>query len=375
MPRHKAAPMPSGSELRVVLTGGGSGGHLYPLIAIWQTATRRYPRLRTWYVGSRSGLESRRSLPADWTVHLVRVRGIRGTPVWTRTFRTGAMLAQAVRIAILYGRWRPHVVIASGGYASGPAALAAILRRVPLVLHEQNVYPGWATRWLQRWASAVALTYPTDYPYRPPIRVVGNPVRQEFFTIPHDRPPWPPFRILVLGGSQGAAWLNRHIPDVIERLRTLGQDIEVFHQTGPADVDTVRERYRWAGIPAEVFAFYDRIWEFFARSHLVICRAGSTTLAELAAARMAAILIPLEGVAGNHQLINARYWADVGACWMVRQSEPIDRLVTLCAMLYNAPEQWQAVRTRAGALAQPRAAELWEWLENLHIIPRTCPSE
>ncbi len=368
--------MSSGSELRVVLTGGGSGGHLYPLIALWQTAVRRYARLRTWYVGSRWGLEAERPLPPDWTVQLVRVRGIRGTRFWTRTYRVGEMLAQALRLAIQYGRWRPHVVIASGGYASGPAAFAAVLRRVPLVLHEQNVHPGWATRWLQRWASAVALTYPTDYPFRPPIRVVGNPVRQEFFTIPTDRPPWPPFRILVLGGSQGAAWLNRHIPDLVERLRTLGQHIEVFHQTGPVDVDCVRRRYRLAGIPAEVCAFHDRIWEVFARSHLVICRAGSTTLAELAAARMAAVLIPLEGVAGDHQYANARYWSDIGAGWMVRQHEPIDRLVTLCTMLYNAPEQWQAVRIRAGTLARPHAAaELWEWLENLHVIPRTDQPE
>lgn len=356
-----------GGAMRIVLTGGGSGGHLYPLVALGEEARRRYAGLRCLYVGSRYGVEARRRLPDDWEVCLLPVRGLRGKrPV--EAFRAGLGLGQSLWVAYRrLRRWRPDVVVSSGGYAGVAAAVAARWLGVPVFLHEQNVAPGWATRWISRWARGLALTYPVEGRWRCPVETVGNPVRREFFELPWERPPWPPFRVLVVGGSQGSRFLNAVVPVALAQVRRLGGEVEVVHQAGPQEAEAVRARYREADVPAQVADFLDPIGPHYGWAHVVISRAGSTTLAEIAAARMAAVLVPLEGVAGDHQRANAQYWADRGAALMFRQTMTPDDLARLLIELYNRPDRWREVRERAGRLAWPHAARaFWEWVEALH---------
>jgi UDP-N-acetylglucosamine--N-acetylmuramyl-(pentapeptide) pyrophosphoryl-undecaprenol N-acetylglucosamine transferase len=353
--------------MRIVLTGGGSGGHLYPLVALGEEARRRYADVRCLYVGSRYGVEARRRLPNDWEVCLLPVRGLRGKRPWAAVW-AGLGLVWSVRQAYRYLRsWRPDVVVSSGGYAGVAASVAARWLGVPVFLHEQNVTPGWATRWISRWARGLALTYPIEGSWPCPVKTVGNPVRREFFELPWERPPWPPFRVLVVGGSQGSRLLNAVVPTALAQVHRLGYGVEVVHQAGPHEVDAVQVRYRQAGIPARVADFLDPIGPHYGWAHVVVSRAGSTTLAEIAAARMTAVLVPLEGVAGDHQWANAQYWAERGAALVFRSTAAPEDLARLLMELYNRPDRWREVRERAGRLAWPHAARaFWEWVESLH---------
>ncbi len=351
---------------RVVFTGGASGGHFFPLVALLEYARQQWPHIQACFIGSTQGIESSIAPQYPWQVAFLPVQPFRDRALPGR-IRSGWFLIRSTLAAHhLLRRFRPDLVIGSGSYASVPAALAARYLKCPLILHEQNVYPGQAIRWMMKWARGIALTYPPPEPLPIPHECVGNPVRKEFFHIPNERPPWPPFRILIVGGSQGSRFLNERVPEAIHHLTRTGMVLEVFHQTGPRDVEKVADHYRQIGIRAHVQPFFNPMADIFARVHLVIARAGSTTLAELAAAQMAAILVPLEGLAGNHQLENARFFAEQHAALLYRQDDPVDHLVYLIADVINHPETWRQLRMQMGQFARIDAAErFWSWVHTL----------
>ncbi len=219
-------------------------------------------------------------------------------------------------------RLQPDLVIGMGGYVSGPAGLAAWRQGLPLVLHEQNAVMGSTNRYLGRLATRIFLTFPETEANPAPHKSIwsGNPVRPEFTAAAPPRPARP-FTVLVMGGSQGARQLNRQMLAALPFLQEVREKLQLIHLTGTADYDQVQAAYQAAAFPAEVYSFSPRVADFMRRAHLVICRAGASTLAELLACGRVGLLVPYPYAANQHQEKNARYLVAAGAAYHVPDQE------------------------------------------------------
>jgi len=319
----------------VVIAGGGTGGHLFPGLAV-ATELRRGGVEIAW-LGARRGLEATRIPATGIPIRLLAVTGAAGR---SPAARTGAALRVApavLQAAAFLLRRRAGAVLSVGGYASLPGALAAALLGVPIVLQEQNALPGLANRFLAPWASAIACGFAEAVGAFPslPARWTGNPVRAEFFAVP--APPLDPVVVLVMGGSQGSAFLNRVIP--LAFAASAGPRPRIVHQAGPRWEAEVRARYAEAGVAAEVVGFLEQPAAALAQAALVVARAGALTVAELAAARRAALLVPFAAAAHAHQLANARALAATGAAEVVAEAEGTPEvLASALARLLAHPE-------------------------------------
>jgi UDP-N-acetylglucosamine--N-acetylmuramyl-(pentapeptide) pyrophosphoryl-undecaprenol N-acetylglucosamine transferase len=341
-------------ELVVVVAGGGTGGHLFPGIAAAEALSRRR-RCRITFVGSSRGIETRVVPKRGYPLRTLPVRALRGQgPLGfaAAALRVPASVGSAWKIL---GELRPDVLIGVGGYASAPAVVAARLRGVPTVLLEQNAHPGLTNRVLARFADRVCVAFPESAAYFPPAKTIetGNPVR------PPDEKPRTAhggFSILVFGGSAGAHRLNEVGVEAIARLEREG--LRVLHQTGEADLESVRRRYREHGIDADVRPFIDDMAAAYAAADLVVCRAGATTLAELTALGRPAVLVPYPYAADDHQRKNAESLVRRGAAAMIldRELTP-EGLAGAIAQLREAPDRLAAMAAAARALGRPDAAE------------------
>jgi UDP-N-acetylglucosamine--N-acetylmuramyl-(pentapeptide) pyrophosphoryl-undecaprenol N-acetylglucosamine transferase len=346
--------------LHILFAGGGTAGHLVPGLAVAQTLVRRAPGSRLTFVGSGKPRER----------ELVAAAGFdyRELPCAGRPAGLGGWLKSAWKNACgLAGAWgmlraEPfHAVVGLGGYASLPAAQSAAWLGLPLVLLEQNVLPGRATRWLAAAARVVCTAFEATRDWLPAgcrLAVTGNPVRSEIVAarrVADQR------QLVVLGGSGGAAALNRAVPAALSQLAHLRHGWQVVHQSGEAECQATRERYQAHGITADVRPFIHDMPQVLANSDLAISRAGGTTLAELAALGLPAILVPFPHAADNHQRLNAQWAACQGGCLLVdeRPSEPsLERRLSqsLAPLLVDAvPRQRMAQAMRR--LARPTAAD------------------
>src|SRR5690606_8927120 len=281
---------------RVVVAGGGTGGHLYPGIAVARAMQRRDPELQVSFVGTARGLE-RRVVPAEgFELDLIRSAGLKGKSAGAVARGVGVLPLSAVDAWQVLTRRRPALVIGVGGYSSGPVVALAALRGTPTLLLEQNAMPGLTNRLLARMVDAAAVTYEASLPWFHGHGVVtGNPVRDAFLSVPAREGGRQRRSLLVFGGSQGARAINQAMVAAATALRGVPGELAIVHQTGNADEESVREGYQKAGVAAEVHAFLDDMPARMAEADLVICRAGATTLAEITAAGRASILIPLPG--------------------------------------------------------------------------------
>jgi UDP-N-acetylglucosamine--N-acetylmuramyl-(pentapeptide) pyrophosphoryl-undecaprenol N-acetylglucosamine transferase len=256
-------------------------------------------------------------------------------------------------------RRRPSLVIGVGGYSSGPVVALAALRGVPTLLLEQNAMPGLANRLLARLVDAAAVTYDASLPWFHGHGVVtGNPVRDAFLSVP-PRPAGGSDRtLLVFGGSQGARAINQAMVAAAPHIRDVPGALAIVHQTGPRDEDSVREGYRKAGVPAEVYAYLDDMPRHMADADLLVCRAGATTLAELTAAGRAAVLIPFPDATDDHQRKNAAALAEAGAAVVVDERElTAEGLAATIGGLLRDDARRAQVAARARTFARPDAAE------------------
>ena len=282
-------------ELSVVIAGGGTGGHLFPGIAVAREIQRRVPGARVSFAGTSRGLEAT-VVPAEgFELDLIRSAGIKGKSVRARVRGASLIVPSLLDAWRLVSRRRPQAVVGVGGYSSGPIVMVAWLRGVPTMVLEQNAMPGLTNRLLARVVRAAAVTYEeTLKHFRGRGFVSGNPVRQEFFAAASEpRSGATSFRkVLVLGGSQGAHVLNVAVsaaaPSWFQRFGSL----DVVHQTGARDLDAVRRAYQAAGVPARAESFLNPVAPEMAAAELVICRAGATPLAEGSASGRPAILVP-----------------------------------------------------------------------------------
>ena len=323
-----------------VIAGGGTGGHLFPGLAV-AVELQRAGAAVAW-LGARRGLEATRVPALGVPLRLLAVTGAVGRSPLARAGAALRMPPAVLQAALFLLRRRAGAVLSVGGYASLPGALAAALLGVPLVLQEQNAVPGVANRFLAPWASVIACGFAEAVAAFPslPARWTGNPVRAEFFAVPppHLDPPG----VLVLGGSQGSAFLNRVMPHALAALP--GARPRVLHQAGPRWEEEVRQRYAQAGIAADVVAFLERPADALAQVALVVARAGALTVTELAAARRAALLVPFAAAAHEHQLANARALAATGAAEVVVEAAATPE--ALAAALSRLLVQPEALRRR-----------------------------
>ena len=316
------------SPLRVVIAGGGTGGHLYPGIAVARELLARRPDAEVSFAGTRRGIEARVIPREGFALDLIRSSGVKGKSIVDRV--RGALLVPISLVdawRIVSAR-RPSLVIGVGGYSSGPVVLIACLRSVPTMLLEQNAVPGLTNRVLSRFVVAAAVTFEsTQAFFGAKAFVSGNPVRPEFFTAsgPHQESALDDqtsdTRVLVFGGSQGAHAINVAMVEAASQLAAGGSRISFVHQTGERDVEMVRAAYRQAGLQADVEPFLYDMGRQLGQADVVVCRAGATTLAEITAAAKAAVLIPLPTATDDHQRRNAEALADAGAAELLLQRD------------------------------------------------------
>ena len=343
----------------LVIAGGGTGGHLYPGIAVARELLRRVPDARVSFAGTARGLEARVVPKEGFELDVIRSAGLKGNSIAARAQGAAPVPVGLMDAWRLIARRRPHVVMGVGGYSSGPVVLAAALRRIPTMVLEQNAVPGLTNRMLAPWVRAAAVTFEQALSYfRGRGFVSGNPVRQEFFeTSGGEDRTWRSPAILVLGGSQGAHAINivfqAAAPLLFQRLPGL----TLVHQTGERDLVNVREAYQRAGVQAQVAPFLDAVAAEMAAADIVVGRAGATTLAELAAAGRPAVLVPFPGATDDHQRKNADVLAAAGAAVMLDERElTAERLADVIASLMDDAARRREMAAAIRIFARPNAA-------------------
>jgi UDP-N-acetylglucosamine--N-acetylmuramyl-(pentapeptide) pyrophosphoryl-undecaprenol N-acetylglucosamine transferase len=336
-----------------VMAGGGTGGHVIPALAVARELRARGHTVR--FIGTERGLEARLVPAADFPIDWIRIGGLKRVG-WRQAIGTLAALPASVRQAWqILDRVSAAGVFSTGGYAAGPVLLAACLKRIPIVMMEANAVPGFTHRHLARFAARAMVSFPETQRWFPRGRteVTGLPVREEFFAVSR-KPPGQPLTLLVTGGSQGSRTLNR----AVEESRRMWPEGEVrlIHQTGAAAFPDLDERFPFEA-SFEVCAFIEDMPGAFARADLVLCRAGMSTLSELAAAGKPSILVPFPGASDQHQLRNAEAFERAGAARLILDREMNGtRLVEEVMRLAHAPERLLAMGEAARRLAKPAAA-------------------
>lgn len=338
----------------MVVAGGGTGGHLFPGLAVAEAAAAQGASIL--FVGSSTGIEARVVPQTRFPFRAIPIHGLRGRG-WRGLFQLAWQLpAGVVRAWRILGAFGSDVVLGVGGYASFPIVTAAWLRGVPSVLLEQNARPGWANRVLGRVAARVCTTFAESNRYFPSAKVVltGNPVRA---FAPLAAAEKRGFTVLAFGGSQGAHRINEALHEAAPLLRNAIPGFRIIHQTGAADHDRLQARYRDLGVAAEVRPFIDDMGAAYGRADLVVCRAGATTVAELTALGMPAILIPYPFAADDHQRANAEVLAQRDAGILILDRELTgDRLATAIIELAEDRARLTAMGAAARSLAAPDSA-------------------
>ena len=304
---------------RIIIMAGGTGGHVFPALAVAQ-----YLVAKNWdvsWIGTKRGMESRvvpaHGIEIDW----LSVEGIRGKGLTTKISSLTQLIKSFWQVFKIFRKRKPDVVLGMGGYVAGPGGLVASFLRIPLVIHEQNRVPGTTNRLLIKKATRVLEAFPGSFIASTGATFTGNPLRNEFLSFP-EKKYWTEmsgrdFRILVVGGSQGAKILNDVIPEVAAKL----ENVEIKHQTGTAALEMVSEKYSELTIKAHAQDFIEDIASAYEWADMVICRAGAMTVSEVAAAGLPAVFIPLPHAIDDHQTANARYLVDAGAGVLIVQSE------------------------------------------------------
>lgn len=354
------------TELKTILfAGGGTGGHLFPGIAVAQELRCRYPQIRNVFVGSEREIES--AIVSEFQLEHCSLT-VEPLPVLKRNplkffYRNGQAVFAAKR---LIREVNPDAIIGLGGFASAPIVWTAHRSR-PIILLEQNVIPGRTNRWLSRYADQVCVTFEQSTCFFPPktsTQLTGNPVRENIANAagvneqrsdPERRP-----RILILGGSQGADSLNEAMLVAIERIQTELKEWGIIHQTGPRQVDTVRQFYEERGLVADVQAFFHDLPNRYREATIVVSRSGATSIAELTCVGLPMILVPYPHAADNHQMANARALADQDAAIVVAHGTSAEatgaQLASELMALIRDPVKRQSMANAANTFAKPDAA-------------------
>lgn len=345
------------SNRPVAILAGGTGGHIFPGLAVAAALTQR--QVPVLWLGARGRMEERLVPQHGIRIELIDVEAIRGKGALRLASAPFRLLRAVVQARRVLKREKPRAVVSFGGFAAGPGGLAAKLSGVPLVVHEQNSRPGLTNRVLSRMARRVLEGFPGSFPNSISAELVGNPVREAISALPTPeqrfagREVTP--RLLVLGGSQGARALNRGLPEALAALPR--GSFEIRHQCGESGVDATRKAYEMANVEATVEPFIADMAQAYAWADAVVCRAGALTLAEVCAAGVGGVLVPLPTAADDHQTGNAQFLESAGAAVLVAEGEGFTgRLASELKLLAGDAALRLARAQAARALARPDAA-------------------
>ena len=355
------------SDAPVLIAAGGTGGHVYPALAVAETLRQR--NIPVVWMGTREGLEARVVPAAGFDMEWVSVAGLRGKNLLQTLTAPLKLLHACYQAWRIFSRLQPRAVLGMGGFVAGPGCAMAVMRRCPLFIHEQNSVAGMTNRYMVRFARQVYTAFPGVFslPESRLVETIGNPVRGDIASLMAPQQRYAsrsgPLRLLVVGGSRGARFLNQTLPTMVATLsddasgQTLLQDIVVRHQSGADDEESVRQAYQANGINAEVTAFMDDIAAAYGWADLVVCRAGAMTVSELAAAGVASVLVPFPYAVDDHQSGNARWLSEQGAAVLYQQSEPLDTLLQTLRSLCRDRNQLQHMAVQARSLYLPGAEQ------------------
>jgi UDP-N-acetylglucosamine--N-acetylmuramyl-(pentapeptide) pyrophosphoryl-undecaprenol N-acetylglucosamine transferase len=343
--------------MKVLIAAGGTGGHIYPGIAVAKEIISRDAESEVLFVGTARGLETKIVPDNGFQLSLMHSAGLKNVGFVGKLKGLMILPRSFVEARRLLKEFAPDVVVGAGGYVSGPVLLTAHFLGFPTIVMDSNALPGFTNRRLARFVDRAALTFEEAIPFFGSKSVVtGNPVRQEFFGV-SDREPVQPFRVLIFGGSQGSRAINNAMIAALPILNDAGAHFEITHQTGEADYETVRKSYAENEIEAEIRPYISNMVDEFERADLIICRAGATTCAEVAAAGKASMMVPLPSAADDHQRKNAEAMQKHGAVRVILQSD-LDgkRLAEELTGLLSDPEKIGSMGTAARHMSRPDAA-------------------
>ena len=347
--------------MKVLIAGGGTGGHLFPGIALAEEVTTRHHGNEVVFVGTERGLEARVVPKEGYPLELVKVQGLKGKNLFAFLKALVALPLAFIESFRILARQKPDVVVGVGGYASGPVVLVAWLMGIPTAIQEQNALPGLTNRLLGRVVRVVFTAFEGARRFFPEkkVQLIGNPIRRKLMDnylrshVAHER-----FSLLVFGGSLGARGINQRMIEALDSLGDLKDGLHFVHQTGKNDLEQVRKGYAEKGFQADVVEFIDDMSSAYAKADLVVCRAGATTLAELTVCKKASLLIPFPHATDDHQAVNAKALVDAGAALMFRESELTgQKLAETIRTLKSQPAQLKNMEKKAGLLGRPEAAK------------------
>lgn len=347
-------------EVRIVIAGGGTGGHLFPGVAVAGEMVRRCPASMILFITGGRKMESEIVRRSGFMQETIQVEGLKGKG-WMKGLAAAAKLPYGlVQSFLILRRFSPHVVLGVGGYCSGPVCLGSSIMGIPTAIHEQNSYPGITNRLLCRVVDRVFLSFEESRPHFPggTLHFTGNPVRQGILReSAMERREKKGFTVLVVGGSQGARAVNEAFLDALGILRSMGRNPEVIHQTGEAEHAKVVAAYREEGLQGEVVPFIEDMGEAYAEADLVVGRAGAGTVSELAALGKPSILIPYPYAANRHQDSNAQALARVGGAEMLSQHDlSAQRLAGLLMKYMDDKDALRRMGEAARTVGMPEAA-------------------
>ena len=335
--------------MTMIFAGGGTGGHLFPGLAVARVLRDRLPDLKIIFVAARRGMEER-VLKGEFQFMAVDVVGMVGSGWWKKVTGIYPLIKSVFQSFGLIRRLQPKLVFGLGGYSAGPVGLAAYMTGVPLVLHEQNMIPGMTNRLLARMARKIFVSFEDSAKHLPADKtiVTGNPVRPELMQAVSSNNNGL-FTVLILGGSQGSRFINGIMPEAVGLMSDLHDNLFVIHQTGETDYENVVNGYKALAVEAEVLPFIDDMGVAYAKADLIIARAGATTIAEITALQKAAIFIPYPHATHNHQEKNARFLEEKGACKMMLESDlTAEKLADSIREYFEHPEELALMRKRSG---------------------------
>jgi UDP-N-acetylglucosamine--N-acetylmuramyl-(pentapeptide) pyrophosphoryl-undecaprenol N-acetylglucosamine transferase len=349
--------------MRIIITGGGTGGHLFPGIALAESLRQRHPGCEILFIGTKRQLDRDTLAGLDFQQESIACMGLKGMGLAHRLNSLISLPKAVLEACRIIRKFQPALVFGVGGYVTGPVLLAAKLLGIPACIHEQNAIPGLANRLTARFVNKVFVSIPGSYPFPPAKTVVsGNPVRKEIHAAAGRRQvqmPNRPLTFLVMGGSLGAHRVNMLMLEAAQRIRAKNPfPFRLIHQTGAADAEEVRAGYAAAGIVAEVSPFFKDMAAVYAQADLAVARAGATSSAELAVMGLPALLIPYPYAADDHQAANAAYYLAGNGAKMYREEElDGERLAVLLMELAADADTLALMGAAMKSMAAPDAAE------------------
>jgi len=346
--------------MKCVIAGGGTGGHLFPGIAVAEAFTEREEGNEVLFIGTERGIEVRVLADGKFPLKTIRAMPFKGRPL-SRKIRALGSIPSAVSEALsVLKDFRPQLVLGVGGYASGPVLLAAYLLGIKRAIHEQNMVPGMTNRILKWFSQLIFVSFEETTCYFPKkkTRVTGNPIRKEFFRCSRKQPKRDRFTVLVFGGSAGAHRINEAMGEALDSLQRVKSSLRFIHQTGREDLEFVSRGYREKGFDALVKPFFEDMVAQYQASDLILCRAGASTIAELAVCGKGAILIPYPFAAHQHQLINAQRLVGLGAARMIEDKDLNGpSLAQAILHLQSHPEEMRRMEEAMEQVGRPKAAQ------------------